>query len=236
MPQGQEPVQAGFVAGDPFFDRVSLLMHFDGADMGTVFTQHQLVPIALSRNSGDGSYPATRTAQKLFGTAAAYFSDSKTNLYSDDATAWDISGDFTVETAFYTGVKDNNHGIVDLRVNASGGGPLIETTDSGSGTLRFRLAGNTVAETSAISNNTWHRAAMSRVDGTVFSYLDGQLIGSAAVATTHDCLLTIGTYIDKRGSVSYGWNGYLDELRITRGIGRYSGSSYPLATEPFPNY
>jgi hypothetical protein len=48
--------------------------------------------------------------------------------------------------------------------------------------------------------------------------------------------MTIGSYIDQRGTGNfYHWKGWLNEIRVTRGVARYAGASYALPTAPFPN-
>jgi hypothetical protein len=84
----------------------------------------------------------------------------------------------------------------------------------------------------------WYSLAVSRVSGTVYTYINGNLVESHTyTGNLNGNRLTLGTYIDQRGTGSfYHWVGYMDELRITKGVGRYKDATYQLAGAPFPDY
>jgi len=218
---------------DPFFADTVLLMHFDGSDGSTSFVNHALAGPAIAAAGAD-----IDTTRALFGGASGYFDGDGDYLWSDDGSAWDFSGDFTIEFALYTAQKDNNRCLIDLRSNNSGSGPVIETDDGSSGRLQYRIGGSYICTVSSAEffNNTWHRIAMTRSGSTVRCYLDGALKATATYGSAMTSnALTVGAFVDVRGGGSnYKYVGWLDELRITRAC-RYAGASYLLATAPFPN-
>lgn len=222
----------GVGIGDPFFQNVILLMRFDSST-----TAQDQYPAAMTFTvTGD---PTIVASPALYGTGSIYFDGTGDNLYNGDGSYWDFgTGDFTVEAAIRTPEKDNNRGILDMRDSSSGNGLLIENTDNTSGELRFRINGNNYFSTTAISNNVWYQIAVSRVSGIVYTYIDGTRVDTTTFTTNLSSnRLTLGTYVDQRGTgTNFHWKGYMDELRITKGVGRYSGASYQLQGTPFPNY
>jgi hypothetical protein len=85
----------------------------------------------------------------------------------------------------------------------------------------------------SISAGAWHHIAVSRQAGTVNVYMDGTRVGSYANGGSipaRACLVGVsahsgGEYV----------NGYIDDLRLTVGVARYTGSTLTLPTAAFPN-
>ena len=85
------------------------------------------------------------------------------------------------------------------------------------------------------SLNTWYAMAVDRSGSTLRMYVDGSVVATSA---------TYGWNIpNKTGALTIGiipsvgaWdlNGWIDELRITKGVARYAGA-YTPATAEFPN-
>jgi hypothetical protein len=222
----------GVGVGDPYFQNVILLMPFDTSTTG----QQQYGAAQTFTVTGA---PVIDNSPALYGAGSIFFDGTGDNLYNGDAAYWDFgTGDFTIEFAIYTGEKDNNRGILDMRDGSSGNGFLCENTDTGSGTLQFRINNNNYYSTTSISNNVWYQIAISRVSGQLYSYINGTRVDVTASTTNLSSnRLTLGTYIDQRGTgTNYHWKGWMDELRITKGVGRYTGTTYQLQGGPFPNY
>jgi hypothetical protein len=96
---------------------------------------------------------------------------------------------------------------------------------------------NDVAASAEITMNSWHHIACVRSSGTTLLFVDGVLAGSSSLNpyTTSSNPL----YIAAGNSQSYGsmyfWDGYIDELRITKGVARYT-STFTPPTQAFPNH
>lgn len=227
----------GVGIGDPYFQNVILLMPFNSSITG----QEQYGAAQTMTVTGG---PVIDTAQYLYGGGSIYFDGTGDNLHNGSGSYWDFgTNNFTVEFAFRTSEKANNRGILDLRNGTSSDGPLFETIDNSSGTLRIRVAGD--SRSYILANNTWYQVAMSRVGNSIYCYVNGSLLydsgGIGPIPATGQSLtdnnFTCGTYIDQRGTGSaYHFKGWVDQLRITSGVGRYSGTSYQLQGGPFPNY
>lgn len=218
----------GIGAGDPFFQNVILLMHFDTSITGQ--SQYITAPaLTVVRDPVLSTIPI-----KLYGLSSIYFDGDGDSIYSSDGSYWNFPSDFTIEFAFRTGQPDNNRGILDFRASGTGSGPLFEQKSSGD--FRFRIGGTNYAEQS-IGSNTWYQVAMSRSGSTVSFYWDGTRVGTAINGSSLSCQFTLGTYQNERqNNTNFHYDGYIDELRVTKGVGRYSGASYQLQGGPFPDY
>jgi Concanavalin A-like lectin/glucanases superfamily len=138
------------------------------------------------------------------------------------------SGDFTVEAWLYT--NTNKAQIVLDTGTTSGSTTGLQVALNSSGQPYF-VINNSVPLTSsiAVSTTTWTHVAWVRNNGTIAIYVNGVSGGTASNSTNiSDTGLTIGTPNDYRdGSATYHFNGYIDDLRITRGYARYTSNFTP---------
>ena len=224
--------------GDPHFDKVSLLLHMDGANGRTTFTDSSATPKTVTA-VGDAKIS---TAQSKFGGASGYFDGVGAYLtvpYSS-GFAFD-AGEFCVEHWVFP--ESGNPSICDLVASNSAVFPgngwaiRLRTGDkpiaglSTSGSDYIGLEG-----TITIPLNTWAHLALVRVGNTASLYVNGLLSVSATITgsqnNTNDPI-----FIGKNGAVADStWNfkGYIDDVRITKGVARYTANFTP-PTEPFPN-
>lgn len=78
----------------------------------------------------------------------------------------------------------------------------------------------------------WHHYAVVRSGGTtIYQYFDGARVGTRTVGNTSG-IGNQGWYLCGDGSSRF--RGYMDQFRVTRGVQRYTGTSYVVPTEPFP--
>lgn len=149
------------------------------------------------------------------------------------------SGDFTVETF--------------MRFNQSTTGSMIVkwngTTDHEWGffvrpTLIEFYWSTTGADQTSVSFNpgasllNFYHIAFSRVGNSGHLCFDGQIVAVANMAgvTIRNGAAKLGFGKNNNGTTAQ-WAGWLDETRITKGVGRYSGtsgSSYTVPTAAFP--
>jgi hypothetical protein len=80
--------------------------------------------------------------------------------------------------------------------------------------------------------NTWYNFAFVRLNNVIYSYIDG--IQKASTACSRDW--TQNTFwVGATGGSSEPFLGYIDDLRFTRGIARYT-SNFTAPTSAFPTY
>jgi hypothetical protein len=160
-------------------------------------------------------------------------------------TNWELlSGDLTIEFWFYANtISPTTQGLV-----AKFNGNALSRTDiqyfiglSSGGNLFCNLyqstTNNDITFTSAISTGTWYHVALVRSGTSVSAFLNG--VKNATTRTISGNLnsglswpLSIGRYGE--GGISYDFNGYIDDLRITKGFARYTANFTP-PTEAFQN-
>jgi prepilin-type N-terminal cleavage/methylation domain-containing protein len=208
-----------------------LLMHMDGINGSTTFTD--TTGKTVTRNGT----PVVSTSQSKFGGASASFNGSTDYLTLADSEDWNFgSGDFTIDLWF----KRNSNGTRQFLVGQC-------DNNGTSGTASFHLyfqtdntvytflnGGSECISPAAITDTTnWHHVAFIRDGNTLKLFIDGNLSDSVnatgVVAYNSPYLLAIGQ------PGEYGvsrFNGYIDELRISKGVARWT-SNFTPPTYPY---
>ncbi len=150
------------------------------------------------------------------------------------------TGDFTVELFFRTtALASTVNKIFDFRsaANVNSVRPVAYIDHGASDVCKYFVNGaDVITGTTAVTANAWHFFVISRVSGSTRMYLDAAQEGS----TYTDSNNYLGTNKFAMGNASTGTsvplNGFFDEVRITKGVGRYSGTTLTVPTAPFPDY
>jgi hypothetical protein len=138
------------------------------------------------------------------------------------------TGDFTIECWFYavsTGTSAIvQQGTTDWRISYTS-----------SGVMRYEVGANSIqTSTGAFSFNTWTHLAICKSGATTTLYLNG----TSRVTTTNSPTnsgnpVYVGANIDG-GNPYWPLNGYIDDLRITKGVARYT-ANFTAPTAAFPD-
>lgn len=218
---------------DPYYSSVVLLCHFDGTNGSTTITDNSGSPKTLTAQGN----AALSTAQFVFGTASLLLDGTGDYVDTPDNTAFEFgAGDFTIELRVRFAATTDQ--VLISKWAALNNEYLISLA---SGDLRFTYTvdGTTnvdINRTWSPSTGVWYAVAVSRVGNLLYMYIDGVLQGSAESFNVTIFPGTAALYIGILGEpLLAGLNGYEDEMRITKGVGRYSSPSYTLATQAFPN-
>jgi hypothetical protein len=229
----KEEWDAKSITGDQYYDNVSLLLHFNGANGSTTFTDNSPTPKTATANNG----ASISTVQSKFGGASGLFDGANDNVTVADNTGFDFgSGDFTIEyweyrtasTANTPTISRNNGGNPPWMLGWSNGS-IINFFSSANGSS-WDVAVN--ISMGAIIINSWAHYAVTRQGNTFRTFQNGIQIStftSAATLPAGSGPLQIGSYYS-----SYYYPGYLDELRLTKGVARYTGNFTPSSTQ-FPD-
>lgn len=209
------------MANDPYWNSVVLAMHMD--DTGLTDLKGHAVTLT-------GNVARSSTQSKFGGYSAAF--DGSGDLASV-ASSSDFAfgtGDFTIEF-FVRQAVAGSAVLIDCRPNSSSNGAYITMYVDAS--VIYLYESSTVRITGpVVSAGAWHHIALSRSSGSTRLFVDGTQAGATyADATSYiSCPVNIGA----SGDLVWVLNGYVDDLRITKGVARYT-ADFSVPTEAFPN-
>jgi predicted phage tail protein len=211
-----------FQALDSYFSSVSLLLHMDGANDSSTFTDSS--PNGWTVTAYGGAKISTTDPKYGSGCLTLDGGDYLT-LPAGPAFQFNTN-DFTVECWFYTNSGNTNSGLFTFGGQSSGLSVSIFQ-----GNWRVSLSGSDGTTFDAVTLNTWQHFAITRSSGLLRVFVGGikKLEANAPVNLT-DNQLKIGYYY----STDYTISGRYDEFRVINRVARYNGNFTPPAG-PFPN-
>lgn len=226
---------------DPLFGSVSLLLHGNGTNGSTNIVDSSPSPKTVTAVGN----AQISTAQSKFDGASLAFDGTGDGLRIAVDAAWSFESDnFTIEcwvypTAFSAGssvIACQNQPSVNaglslaFALNASGQPLILAAASSGAYLINFTGT--------ALSLNTWTHLALTR-SGNIFTlWNNGTSNGTGSSSVVISQSTSSGGY----GGLNVGYSpitgqsitGYIDDLRITKGVARYT-SNFTLPTAPFPD-
>ena len=212
-----------------------LMLHMDGADSGTTFTDSATGGNAPHTMTAAGN-AHTDTTIKKFGTASYQGDGSGDELSTPDSADWNLgSGNFSIDMWVYpTGLAVGENALVGQEPAGDGGGWWFLLKESG----KLGMAAGTsyppttyTSSSVVISVDSWQHVAAERNGSTFKMYDNGVEVFSTSAFTMPDIsdLLTVGG-VRHGGVGGYGFDGYIDELRISKGVARFGGEFTPPTT------
>jgi len=222
---------------DAYFDSVGLLLHMDGANNSTVFTDNSASHKAVTTKGT----AKISTAQSKFGGSAGYFDGTNSYLsITDIATFNPSAGDYTVELyARATGPLTGQSRDLLAQSDSGGGYTPFIFRHSTAGNWAMGIYNGSAYQSidgGPITLNQWVHLAMVKSGTTIIFYVDGVSKGSFTIANG-GLLSTLSEPMSIGRLGSYNGNyftGYIDELRVTKGVARYTANFTP-PTQAFPD-
>jgi hypothetical protein len=219
---------------------VSLLLHGDGTNGSTTIVDSSPSPKSVTANGG----AQISTAESKFGGASIAFDGNNDWLSISNAALALGSGDFTVE-CFVRWAGDTNAGdtaasnLIDFRTaEPSNQFYMFIRPSTGIEPQAFQYYVNGAARitsTTLATLNTWRHIAIAKSSATTTMYVDGVSQGTWADSTNYtSTTATIGGRFAAVLGDQRSLNGYIDDLRITKGVARYTANFTP-PTAPFPD-
>lgn len=244
----------------PVIAYTALLLHMDGVDAGTVFVDSS--PLGLTSDTSPFGPThlqpifgaQTSTTHPLYGTAA--FSGGAGGgalrvINNNIITAlpslyYPLDGqDFTIEMAFYKpatevgtaalwSMSNFNNGaqtFIDVLVNQVNGflNVLVKQSDGVTVVINF-------VDNQNLCNAGYHQIALVRSGLTYSIYVGGVRRFTTTLGAGLGAMVIGDIAIGRQAGSSGGsamTNGWIDEVRFTQGLARYSGASYTPAVGPF---
>lgn len=203
-----------------------LLLHCDGADTSTTFTDSS----ASAHTVTTVGNAQVDTAQSKFGGESGLFDGSGDRLTLDGSSDFAFgTGDFTIDfwvrfasTSGFQGFYSSNP--------ASTNGAYVWIRKDSSHHLSFVANGSTavITGTTVLATGTWYHVALARSGTSTKLFLNGVQEGSTYSDSTN--------YLNPAGRPYIGsdaWdttqqlNGWIDELRVSKGIARWTANFTP---------
>ncbi|CAB5194739.1 Concanavalin A-like lectin/glucanases superfamily [uncultured Caudovirales phage] len=219
--------------GDKYAANNSLLLHFDGANGSTTFTDSS--PNALTVTASNTTI-STTGAMTGFGQCGL-FSGSSSYITGSHSTLSLGRNNFTVECWLYFDLVATGQQPFSIYFGSSLCLAFYTSNTSGTGKLNYYLSstgsGWDVASGVLMGNitaGTWIHCALVRNGSTFTPYINGV----AGTTTTSSATLYAQTtfYAGISPGLSSGqFSGKIDDIRVTNGVAR----TITMPTGPFPN-
>ena len=211
---------------DPDWADVSLLLRMNGANGGTTFTDSSSNTLTVT-SFGNAQ---TSTAQSKFGGSSALFDGSGDYLSLSSNSVFSFDSDFTVELW----VRQASSPIETFPILIERGsgtevagswGILIDNSGANKRCSFFYGGPRTYVNVGFLQFDTWHHVAISRSGSTLRTFLDGVQATTATV--TDNLTVTANLRVGSAGTTSNYFKGNIDDLRITKGVARYTSDFTP---------
>ena len=198
----------------------SLLLNFTNAGMYDAAAKNNML--------STGTAQASTTQAKWSPTSAFFNGSSSLSAIANTGFAYG-TGDFTWELWVYMSTTSGNqyildHGVLSGTLSYNNGLTYYNPT-TGIGSALYTTAPTLTA-------GTWNHIAVARQSGTTRLFLNGTLIATGADSNNFgNASVTIAQY----GGGGLYLNGYIQDLRLTKGVARYTANFTP-PTAAFPTF
>ena len=252
-----DTAEAPAATGDPYWPSVKLLLEMEGTDDATTFTDSGPNSEGMTSNGA-----VTSIDQQKFGTSSMftdslgdYLEADNTDILTDDQASFTIEAFIRLNGQNFVGPSVSagagSHMIVAQPKNQGSGEQHFAVVESSRLLYWYRsnfILGGTysVFGTTPLVDDRWYHVALTYdADTTTMRmFLDGDVEATqTSVAnggwgnSTTTAAMTpfrVGTSLTPSyGGYQQTFNGYIDELRVTQGVARYT-EAFTVPTEAYP--
>jgi hypothetical protein len=174
------------------------------------------------------------TSVKKYGTGSLAFDGTGDWLTCiDNPNLLLVSGNFTIEGWVYLSATGVAYGIVSKGTSTTGWSVNVTSGNK----LQFSYTSSNLTGATSLAATTWYYFAVVRngsAAGNLKIYINGTADATSAGAVTDNFNQTSIMYVGANRVGGSALNGYIDDLRITKGIARYTADFTPPA-QAFPN-
>jgi hypothetical protein len=213
----------------------SVLLHFDGTNGSTAFTDSSLNAVSFTAFGN----AQISTSQSKFGGASGLFDGTGDYITAASNALFGFgTGDFTIEA--WVRLSTLSDGCLFDNRTESNEGIGLYSAYLDAGLYRPSIADNTAIigvisnyaqnPSITISSATWTHVAVSRKSGTVRLFVGGAL--SQTITDTRTYASASTAFIGTNYLATQGVNGNIDELRVVKGFAVYTAAFTPPA-QPF---
>lgn len=216
---------ADYVIPDPYFDDVVLFLKGDGTNGSTDIIDSSPIGQAITVN---GNTNISTTISK-YGGSSIYFDGVGDYLsFNGVAIGTDL---FTAEAWFYSTSLDTTQGILGANINeASGPSWAIRYNGTDQSFMCWwnSYNKNFISPTNVANINEWNHVALVRSGAKIELFVNGISVISSTDLFNNN--LSRNTYVVGKTysnrDMEY-FQGYIDSLRVTKGIARYTANFNP---------
>ncbi len=200
-----------------------LVLHMDGTDASTTFTDSSLTPKTVTAVND----AQIDTAQSVFGGASGLFPGSNDVVQAPDSTDWDFgTGDYTIDFRIrFNTVAGSHRCVFEIGTYATNGILFQRNTD---GFLYYGQSSVVKSVAWTPSTATWYHIACVRQGQYTKIYVDGTSIATLDFVSTQDLNGgTNGLRIGVGWTGANNFDGWIDEFRVSKGIARWTTDFTP---------
>ena len=174
------------------------------------------------------------TAQQKFGTASILFDGTEDQLTVPTS---DDFGFGTSNFAFECFIRPNGGSgtqrIFDFRdASATDTAPTMYLSGTSPYTLNYAVGNGAAQSGGSLATGTWYHIAAARSGGTTRIFVDGTQVASFTDTNDYGSTkpLAIGANFNTTAPTEE-FTGHIDEVRVSKGAGRFTGAFTPTTTE-----
>jgi hypothetical protein len=214
---------------DPQFGSVSLLLHGNGTNGSTTITDSSRFANTVTAVGN----AQISTAQSKFGGASIAFDGTGDYLSIPTSSSFAFGpADFTVELWLYRSGSGQQH-LYEGRDNVATNMILLYLNSSNQ-LVYYANLDNRITTTAIPTLNAWVHVALCRASGNSRLFVNGVQVGSTFADSTNIVAPSATVIIGANTAGTTALNGYIDDLRITKGVARYTANFTP-PTAAFPD-
>lgn len=176
------------------------------------------------------------TISNFYGGSYSFSGSSQYITVTDDTSTRLGTGDFTVEYWIYYNSVSGNPTPLDKGYTGSGlsaNGWVVQNAAA------VWYGGGSAKATSPYTDviGKWYHYAFVRKSGTLTIYRDGASVASGSDSTDYSYAVDIGVGANIRAGAGFAQyvgaiNGYMSDLRIYKGLAKYTSNFIPASTDP----
>ena len=170
------------------------------------------------------------TAQKKFGTASILLDGTEDNVkVPTDEDFGFGSANWCLEAFIRPGSVTGTQRIFDLRdASATDTAPTMYLNGTA---LHFAVGNTSHINGGTLATGTWYHVAVARSNGTTRLFLDGTELGTYTDGNDYGTTTPVVIGSDYQASPTEAFNGYVDEVRISKGAARFTAGFTPTTSE-----
>lgn len=222
------------VLTDPYFANVALLLRGNGV------TETQINTVSITDDSNN-NFAITKygdakisTSVYKYGNSSLGFDGGGDYFIVADNSQFDFSsGAFTIEAWFLcNSISSGYQTIISKDTYGSNFSWCLRINNNSVQTLTSNISGdwNFTSTGVTINAGTWYHVALVGNGTSMEHYLNGQLVGTKnRTLTNGGAYISIG--VTSWNNPADALNGYIDDLRVTKGVARYTSNFTPPTNE-----